>query len=553
MKHGIFFKKTEYRFIAFAIAAVLCFMAFSPVVSSYAEETGQSETNGTVESEGQDTSVTGGDTSADAQAGTAETPVATPVPNAPTPIPETPAAVPTPVPEMPTATPVPDTPTPTPTAVPEQPKAKLSVSSLEIYEWQEEVISLLNVSESANIEWSVSEPSIVSILRMTSNRGDSVAVCGLSAGSTTVTAEYDGIRYTCKVKVLEPSVNYTYKLLNVGDKFTLKVKGAEIVSFISDNENIASVSNGGKVTAKAAGSTTILLIADNGEIFTCNVFIFDGEKADNQYLTKRTVTDDLWLTSAVKAGETTLERSTGLKLIKETKKGYKVAAGDLTFEISASLVTNVCPAVTPTPSVADTSFKVDEGILVNYTSNLMYSGTPKGLVYLKDSNMSTHISFDKGCRLQKDVIDPLREMIDDAWAAGGWWFNISASGAYRSFNLQDTYWKNRIASTPTYGDDPYNNGGTKCVPAVSSEHRTGFAIDIQSNDSAYKWLNANCYKYGFILRYTADKTKYTGVMDEYWHYTYVGKGVAYTCFNEGLCLEEYYLKYVDPAAAIPFE
>lgn len=546
MRSNIFFKKIEYRIIAAAIAAVMCFVVLTPAVSSYAEETGQdsTQTDTSAGAAGSDETAQnpGGSEAADPNGlnGTE------------------PAANPTPVPEAATPTPVPSTPTPvpaTPTPAPEHPKLMLSTDSFEIYEWQSEVLSLLNAAESANVEWSVSDQTVVSVAGTSDNGASAVTVLGLCEGSATVTAEYEGVKYTCMVKVLKPSINYTYKLLNVGDKFTLKVKGADITAYISDNENIAGVSNGGKVTAKAAGSTTILLIAGNGEIYTCNVFVFDGDKLNNRYVTQRTVTDDLWLTSAVKVGEVTLERSTGLKLVKTTKKGYKVSVGDLSFEISSSLVTDVCPAVTPTPAAAisDAGFKVDEGILVNYTNNILYSGTPKGLVYLKDSEMSTHISFDKGCRLQKDVIDPLREMIDDAWAAGGWWFNISASGAYRSFNLQDTYWKNRITSTPTYGDDPYNNGGTKCVPAVSSEHRTGFAIDIQSNDAAYKWLNANCYKYGFILRYTADKTKYTGVMDEYWHYTYVGKGVAYTCYTEGLCLEEYYLKYVDPAAAIPFE
>lgn len=442
-------------------------------------------------------------------------------------------------------------------------ETELTYTSMVIYLWQEDELSLSGADDPQKITWSVGDTAVAAIRAKKASSdgseaditGRSIVVTALSEGKTKITAEYGGQKYSCSVEVKKPQINYSYKLMNVGDKITLKVKGANIVSFVSDNSEIATAASSGKVTAKAAGSTTILLIDDNAEVYTCNLFVFDGDRLDTPSVTLRTVTDDLWLTTAIKAGDYTYERNTGLKLVKKTKKGYKVSVGDQTFEISSSYVTNVCPAVTPTPaaSVADTSFKVEAGMLVNYTSNLMYSGTPKNLVYLKDSDITRNFSYDSSCRLQKEVIEPLSSMIDAAVKDGETWFAVDETGAYRTFALQDSYWKARLAGTPTYGDDPYHNGGTKCVPAVSSEHRTGYAIDILANPSGYVWLNANCYKYGFILRYTGDKTEYTGVMDEYWHYTYVGEGVAYTCYTEGLCLEEYYMKYVDPAATIPFD
>ena len=101
-----------------------------------------------------------------------------------------------------------------------------------------------------------------------------------------------------------------------------------------------------------------------------------------------------------------------------------------------------------------------------------------------------------------------------------------------------------MGENPSYGDDPYHSGGVICVPGVSSEHRTGYAIDFDASEQGFDWLEKNSYKSGFIKRYYGNKTEYTGVMDEPYHFTYVGKAVALTCYSEGICLEEYYEKYV---------
>lgn len=49
----------------------------------------------------------------------------------------------------------------------------------------------------------------------------------------------------------------------------------------------------------------------------------------------------------------------------------------------------------------------------------------------------------------------------------------------------------------------------------------------------------NAHKYGFILRYTAEKQPITGIVSEPWHWRYVGVEYAEKIKNSGLCLEEY--------------
>ena len=61
------------------------------------------------------------------------------------------------------------------------------------------------------------------------------------------------------------------------------------------------------------------------------------------------------------------------------------------------------------------------------------------------------------------------------------------------------------------------------------------------NTSEGQWLNNNCYKYGFIIRYPRGKEGITGYIYEPWHIRYVGVDVATQLYNGGnwITLEEY--------------
>lgn len=84
-----------------------------------------------------------------------------------------------------------------------------------------------------------------------------------------------------------------------------------------------------------------------------------------------------------------------------------------------------------------------------------------------------------------------------------------------------------------------------------SEHQTGYAMDLALFDKAsettgdydgtgvYSYLNENCHKFGFIIRYASDKTDITGINYEPWHFRYVGIPHAVYMKQKNLCLEEY--------------
>ncbi|HEV7957290.1 MAG: hypothetical protein JWL94_1105 [Microbacteriaceae bacterium] len=86
-----------------------------------------------------------------------------------------------------------------------------------------------------------------------------------------------------------------------------------------------------------------------------------------------------------------------------------------------------------------------------------------------------------------------------------------------------------------------------------SEHQTGLSVDIIALPEACSiqacfgdtaqgaWLAENAWRFGFILRYPADKTPVTGYIYEPWHFRYVGVELATEMHETGLTtLEEFF-------------
>ncbi len=91
-----------------------------------------------------------------------------------------------------------------------------------------------------------------------------------------------------------------------------------------------------------------------------------------------------------------------------------------------------------------------------------------------------------------------------------------------------------------------------CAPGTS-DHQTGLAVDIVQttlssryvltqifgDTEAGKWLEENSWKFGFVLRFPADKEDITGIIWEPWHFRFVGRTHAAKMKELNMCLEEY--------------
>lgn len=224
-----------------------------------------------------------------------------------------------------------------------------------------------------------------------------------------------------------------------------------------------------------------------------------------------------------------------------------------------------CDSITDDPDaepIARDGWPIDYLMLVNWDHHLMYSGEPENLVRLDSVldpslyHIQEPISVSASKRdyvIESDIdnysrgnavaLEALNQMCLDVMSNGCSYVKISETGAYRNFATQDRFWQNRLKSDPHYGDNPYKTL-PRSVPGNVSEHRTGLGFDIWlgeggDDQASYEWLSANSYRYGFIVRYPANKTKITGIQYERWHFRYVGVEAATEMHSLGYCLEEY--------------
>lgn len=136
--------------------------------------------------------------------------------------------------------------------------------------------------------------------------------------------------------------------------------------------------------------------------------------------------------------------------------------------------------------------------------------------------------------------DALMQMMADCLAAGN--DDLYFNSGYRSRAAQEEIMEIRISEhIYEYGID-YNEAYKMARRSVAlpgySEHHLGLAVDL-TGENAKAWLQEHCWEYGFIARYPGDKEEITGVMDEPWHFRYVGTRVSLDMEGTGLCLEEY--------------
>ena len=138
--------------------------------------------------------------------------------------------------------------------------------------------------------------------------------------------------------------------------------------------------------------------------------------------------------------------------------------------------------------------------------------------------------------LRQEASDALVAMFDTALNEAG--LELASNSAYRSYSAQENVYD---------GDDL-----TTARPGFS-EHQTGLTVDIGplsgecSLDECFGetpegiWLRDNAWRFGFILRYPADKTAITGYTFEPWHFRYVGTDLANEMRETGVTtLEEFF-------------
>lgn len=182
------------------------------------------------------------------------------------------------------------------------------------------------------------------------------------------------------------------------------------------------------------------------------------------------------------------------------------------------------------------------GDLILVNEDHEYFGGDEDLVSIIEMNSENErtcfTAVDSTYTILRQVYEPMAQMIQDFSDQ----YNndrLIIYGSYRTKEFQQQLYDEDVAQSE-------DGKSTKVAKAGFSEHESGLAFDFTEADNYdydgtgdYAWINANCYKYGFIVRYTKSKEKITKIQDEPWHFRYVGIPHAYYMDSNDLCLEEY--------------
>ena len=178
----------------------------------------------------------------------------------------------------------------------------------------------------------------------------------------------------------------------------------------------------------------------------------------------------------------------------------------------------------------------DVTVLVNKYYTLTADYEPSDLVDVPHS---------KSQQLRQVAATAYQAMYDACVEATGQ--GLYLVSGYRSFAIQRGLFQRSI-----------NNRGIKFAVKRNalqgrSEHQLGLALDLcPEGEYEYKdnfgkttvgkWVNENCYKFGFIRRYQTAYMNETGYDNEAWHYRYVGVELATYLYENDMSLEAYYSK-----------
>lgn len=149
------------------------------------------------------------------------------------------------------------------------------------------------------------------------------------------------------------------------------------------------------------------------------------------------------------------------------------------------------------------------------------------------------------------ILEDLRAMLQAAKDEG---VKLNVCSPYRSPERQVMLFERKIKRYMARGMsymEAYQLGSQAVTVPGNSEHEIGLALDIvcdsyQTLDAGFgeteagKWLAANSYEYGFILRYPEGKEYVTGIEYEPWHFRYVGVEAATVITEQGITLEEFW-------------
>lgn len=228
--------------------------------------------------------------------------------------------------------------------------------------------------------------------------------------------------------------------------------------------------------------------------------------------------------------------------VKEGETTVGVSAGDFYDEVDVYVTYKHLPTDSTLPPVY-----YEKLMIANYNHTLDSDYIPENLIQIPAEYVAENYWTLYVC---EETFEKYKELLSAMQAELGS-TNMHILSAYRSYVRQSELYNNAVQSYIAQGKSSVEARSlalnTTQMPG-NSEHQLGNTIDVSNGydtDHQYQetpegaWLAENAHKYGFIIRYPADKEDITRIEYEPWHIRYVGVYHATYMYVNNVCLEEY--------------
>ena len=376
-------------------------------------------------------------------------------------------------------------------------------------------------------------------LSHSSEKGEFIAV---GSGKTRLTVRlYNGRSASCNISVKDApeiiSFDKKYLDLGVGESESLNVifqegTGGSYSYFVDKDDIIELKSDNGKavITALKEGEVFVTAKTYNGVEDRCRIRV--RKKPDTLQLNKKEI--------KLKIGEATTLRASLPENTSSSELSFK-AVDDGIVDVRQSKGTARLEAIGEgTTWVTVRSFNgIERSCKVTVTKGPVVE-VIDGVTYMDGImivNKTYSLPPDFGNGLDKTAEEAFNKMAKDAAKDN---IHLRIVSGFRSYSVQASLYEGYCYERGREAADTFS------ARPGHSEHQSGLAMDINSvyDSFAYtdeaKWMEKNCHKYGFIIRYPKGKENITGYKYESWHIRYVGKDLAETLYKRGITLEEYF-------------
>lgn len=199
-------------------------------------------------------------------------------------------------------------------------------------------------------------------------------------------------------------------------------------------------------------------------------------------------------------------------------------------------------SITQTVGVLDKLAKTDEELLAKYSKVYFLNENyiPEQLAVIDEKYLNKGAT---NIEIHTQVWPYLERLLTEAARND---LDLRVASAYRSFGTQASL---KSAYKVSYG----SGANTFSADQGYSEHQLGTALDFTTvklgasfsafaSDSAYKWLQGNAHRYGFILSYPQGNVFYKF---EPWHWRFVGVKLATRLHDDNLRFYDWEQREID--------